>query len=73
MLIFISNKLNLTKKVIDASIDNEFVNIHKHCLLLCSVHGIDVTTASAVIAKIGTNMKFFPSSVQENEIHISTC
>lgn len=50
------------KKVIEASIDNEIVNHSQALSLLCSIPGIDVIAASAIIAEIGTNMKFFPSS-----------
>lgn len=50
------------KKVIETSIDNEIVNHSQALSLLCSIPGIDITAASAIIAEIGTNMKFFPSS-----------
>ncbi|MBR6755468.1 MAG: IS110 family transposase [Peptococcaceae bacterium] len=50
------------KKVIEASIDNEIATHSEALALLCSIPGIDVTAASAIIAEIGTNMEFFPSS-----------
>lgn len=50
------------KKVIEASIDNEIVNHSQALSLLCSIPGIDVTAASAIIAEIGANIKFFLSS-----------
>ena len=50
------------KKVIETSIDNEITNHSQALSLLCSIPGIDVTAASAIIAEIGTNMKFFPTS-----------
>ena len=50
------------KKVIEASIDNEIATHSEALALLCSIPGIDVTAASAIIAEIDTNMEFFPSS-----------
>ena len=50
------------KKVIETSIDNEITNHSQALSLLCSIPGIDVTAASAIIAEISTNMKFFPTS-----------
>ena len=50
------------KKVIEASIDNEIATHSEALALLCSIPGIDVTAASAIIAEIGTSMELFPSS-----------
>lgn len=50
------------KKVIEASIDNEIMNHSEALCLLCSIPGIDVTAASAIIAEIGTDMCPFPTS-----------
>lgn len=38
------------KKVIEASIDNEIATHSEALALLCSIPGIDVTAASAIIA-----------------------
>lgn len=50
------------KKVIEESINNEIAAHSEALALLCSIPGIDVTAASAIIAEIGTNMELFPSS-----------
>ena len=50
------------KRTIEAAIDEEIVR-HSDCLsLLCSIPGVDVTAASAIIAEIGTDMSSFPTS-----------
>lgn len=51
------------KKGIEASIDNEIATHSEALALLCSIPGIDVTAASAIIAEFGTNMEFFPRAL----------
>lgn len=50
------------KQTIESAIDTE-VTVHTDALIaLCSIPGIDVTAASAILAEIGTDMSAFPDS-----------
>jgi len=54
--------LEAHRKVIEDAIANEILKHSKALDLLCSIPGIDVTTATAIIAEIGTDMSAFPDS-----------
>ena len=50
------------KKTIEDEIAAEIVRHSEALSLLCSIPGIDVTAAAAIIAEIGTDMSAFPDS-----------
>lgn len=50
------------KRQIEVSIEAEIARHSEALSLLCSVPGIDVTSASAIIAEIGTDLSAFPSA-----------
>ena len=50
------------KKQVESSIDAETLKHSEALSLLCSIPGIDVTSASAIIAEIGTDLSVFPSA-----------
>lgn len=54
--------LEAHRKVIEDAIANEIIKHSKALDLLCSIPGIDVTAAAAIIAEIGTDMSAFPDS-----------
>lgn len=50
------------KKQVETSIEAEIEKHSESLSLLCSIPGIDVTAASAIIAEIGTDLSAFPSA-----------
>jgi len=50
------------KKQVEAAIETEIEKHSEALSLLCSIPGIDVTSASAIIAEIGTDLSAFPSA-----------
>ncbi|NBK80382.1 IS110 family transposase [bacterium D16-76] len=54
--------LDTHRKAIEDAIANEILKHSKEFDLLCSIPGIDVTAAAAIIAEIGTDMSAFPDS-----------
>ena len=54
--------LETHRKAIEDAIANEILKHSKEFDLLCSIPGIDVTAAAAIIAEIGTDMSAFPDS-----------
>ena len=50
------------KKLVEESIDAEIEKHSEALSLLCSIPDIDVTSASAIIAEIGTDLSAFPSA-----------
>lgn len=50
------------RKTVEAAIEQEISRHGQALLLLRSIPGIDVTSASAILAEIGTDMSCFPSS-----------
>ena len=50
------------KKQVEAAIDAGIEKNSEALSLLCSIPGIDVTSASAIIAEIGTDLSAFPSA-----------
>jgi transposase len=62
MMLEYLEQIECHKKQVEASIDAEIEKNSKALSLLCSIPGIDVTSASAIIAEIGTDLSAFPSS-----------
>lgn len=54
--------LEAHRKAIEDAIADEILKHSEALNLLCSIPGIDVTAAAAIIAEIGTNMSAFPDS-----------
>ena len=54
--------LEAHRKAIEDAIANEILKHSEALDLLCSIPGIDVTAAAAIIAEIGTDMSVFPDS-----------
>lgn len=54
--------LETHRKAIEDAIADEILKHSEALNLLCSIPGIDVTAAAAIIAEIGTNMSAFPDS-----------
>ncbi|MBD5170270.1 MAG: IS110 family transposase [Oscillibacter sp.] len=54
--------LEAHRKAIEDAIANEILKHSEALDLLCSIPGIDVTAAAAIIAEIGTDMSAFPDS-----------
>lgn len=54
--------LEAHRKAIEDAITNEILKHSEALNLLCSIPGIDVTAAAAIIAEIGTDMSVFPDS-----------
>lgn len=54
--------LEAHRKAIEGAIANEILKHSEALNLLCSIPGIDVTAAAAIIAEIGTDMSAFPDS-----------
>ena len=54
--------LETHRKAIEDAIAEEILKHSEALDLLCSIPGIDVTAAAAIIAEIGTNMSAFPDS-----------
>lgn len=54
--------LETHRKAIEDAIANEILKHSEALNLLCSIPGIDVTAAAAIIAEIGTDMSAFPDS-----------
>lgn len=54
--------LEAHRKAIEDAIANEILKHSEALNLLCSIPGIDVTAAAAIIAEIGTDMSAFPDS-----------
>jgi len=62
MMLAYLEQIELHKKQVETAIDNEIVKQSEALALLCSIPGIDVTSASAIIAEIGTDLSAFPSA-----------
>lgn len=54
--------LEAHRKAIEDAVANEILKHSEALNLLCSIPGIDVTAAAAIIAEIGTDMNAFPDS-----------
>ena len=54
--------LETHRKAVEDAITNEILKHSEALKLLCSIPGIDVTAAAAIIAEIGTDMSAFPDS-----------
>ena len=61
MLVYL-DQIEGHKRQVEASIDTEILKHSEALTLLCSIPGIDVTSAAAIIAEIGTDMDAFPSA-----------
>ena len=62
MMLGYLEQIELHKKQVESSIDAEILKHTEALSLLSSVPGIDVTSAAAVIAEIGTDMTAFPTA-----------
>lgn len=62
MIFLFLEEIEAHKCVIESAIAEEVVRHTEALSLLCSIPGIDVTAAAAIIAEIGTDMSAFPDA-----------
>ena len=61
MLVYLE-QIERHKKLVESAIEVEIEKHSQALSLLCSIPGIDVTAASAIIAEIGTDLSAFPTA-----------
>lgn len=62
MMLSYLEQIESHKKQVEEAIDSEILKHSEALSLLCSIPGIDVTSAAAIIAEIGIDMTAFPSA-----------